>query len=70
LKCGFEKRIGWDDMIYWCLLDESNNRNIFEIFEVENGYETNSEAKIEFLHQLQNCYYFHYLTGTELEINL
>ena len=70
LKCGFEKQIGLDDMFYWTLKNKPNRANRFEIFETEGGYETISEAKIEFLHQLQNCYFSHYLDGTELEINL
>jgi hypothetical protein len=68
LKCGFEKQIGLDDMFYWTLKNKPNRANRFEIFETEGGYETISEAKIEFLHQLQNCYFSHYLDGTELQI--
>jgi hypothetical protein len=69
LKCGFVRYDGWDDQNYWCLPDEQGLVNRFELFETDNGFELPSGAKCEFLHTLQNCYYFHYLDN-ELTINL
>ena len=69
LKCGFIQFDGWDDQKYWCLPNEKELSNVFELFETDNGYELPSGVKCEFLHTLQNCYYFHYLNN-ELTINL
>lgn len=69
LKCGFVKYDGWDDQKYWCLPDEHGKPNRFELFETDNGFLLPSDENVEFLHQLQNCYYFHSLKE-ELIINL
>jgi hypothetical protein len=69
LKCGFAQFDGWDDQKYWRLPNEKELPNVFELFETDNGYELPSGVKCEFLHTLQNCYYFHYLNN-ELTINL
>lgn len=64
---GFEKCIGWDDMEFWREKDWQNKGgNFFELQEVNNGFEQPSEAFCEFVHQLQNSYYQHWLNGTEL----
>jgi hypothetical protein len=69
LMCGFVQFDGWDEQKYWCLPNEKELPNVFELFETDNGYELPSGVKCEFLHTLQNCYYFHYLNN-ELTINL
>lgn len=68
-NCNFKRYKGWDDQHYWSLEKEHDNSNRFELFETDNGFELLSGAKCDFVHQLQNCYYFHYLKE-ELEINL
>jgi hypothetical protein len=66
LKFGFVKTIGWDDMVFWRQPDFDFNS--FEIYETEKGYESPHDKLIEYVHTLQNCYYFHELTGKELTI--
>lgn len=68
-KCGMSSHKGWDDQFFWCLPTEYGNSDRFDLFETENGYELPSGAICKYLHQLQNCYYFHYLTNEELTIN-
>lgn len=68
VKFGFKKYFGWDKMAYWHLPKDEQNMSRFELFEVANGLETPSEKICEFVHQLQNCYYFHELSGEELTI--
>jgi len=69
-RCGMSSYKGWDDQFFWCLPDEYGNLDRFELFETDNGYELPSGAICKYLHQLQNCYYFHYLSGKELEITI
>ena len=66
IKLGFEKFIGWDDMEYWRLKEDEKNFERFEIMPTLKGYELPSGKICEYLHQLQNCYFFHELTGKEL----
>ena len=68
LKFGFESCEGWDDMIFWILPDEIDNSDRFELLETDKGYELPSGSICPSVHLLQNCYYFHYLTGEELTI--
>jgi hypothetical protein len=62
--------LGWDDMVFW-RFDEFSP-NIFELMELngtgETKYEAPSGAIIEYVHTLQNAYYFHVLTGKELTL--
>lgn len=67
LKFGFGKYIGWDDMEFYCLLSDGGNSDRFELMVTNQGYELPSGKICEFVHQLQNCYFFHELTGTELK---
>lgn len=67
IQLGFEKHIGWDDMELWREKDwEQKGGNYFDLEEMNNGFEQPSCAKCEFVHQLQNSYYQHWLNGTEL----
>jgi len=68
---GLIKVIGWDDMVFWRLKEDedSNNWNCFELIETLQGYELPSGKICEFVHQLQNCYFFHELTRKELTLN-
>jgi len=66
-KCGGYKFKGWDDMEFIRFDDYSPN--MFELEITDDGF-FYDEVKIEFLHDLQNCYYFHRNRKTELEINL
>lgn len=67
IQLGFEKHIGWDDMELWREKDwEQKGGNYFDLEEMNNGFEQPSCAKCEFVHQLQNSYYQHWLDGTEL----
>lgn len=68
-NCNFVLYKGWDDQHYWCLPSDKEKSNRFELLEVDNGFLLPSDKKIEFLHQLQNCYYFHSLKE-ELIVNL
>lgn len=68
-NCNFVLYKGWDDQHYWCLPSDKEKSNRFELLEVDNGFLLPSDEKIEFLHQLQNCYYFHSLKQ-ELIVNL
>ena len=68
LKFGFKKYKGWDDMDFWYLPKDINNYNRFELYETSKGYELPSGNICEYVHQLQNCFYFHNLNGEELEI--
>ena len=68
LKFGFKRVKGWDDMHFWIIPDERNNSDRFELLETGKGYEMNSGSICPYVHTLQNCYYFHYLTGQELTI--
>lgn len=67
IQLGFEKCNGWDDMELWREKDwEQKGGNYFDLEEMNNGFEQPSCAKCEFVHQLQNSYYQHWLNGTEL----
>ena len=62
LNLGFEKLIGWDDMVYF------NNNGIHIYFcgnHLEDWFEYENEIVIKSIHQLQNLYFS--LTGKELE---
>jgi hypothetical protein len=67
IKFGFEEFKGWDDMRFWKVKGEENGER-FELFETLQGYESPSGKVIDSVHALQNCYYFHTLTGKELTI--
>lgn len=60
MKFGFEKNIGWDDMVYYIL-------NGVDVYEMIDYYEY-ADAKIKHVHQLQNLYFA--LTGEELKKEL
>jgi len=64
---GLIKVIGWDDMVFWRLPEYKND--CFELMETLQGYELPSGKICEFVHKLQNCYFFHELTGKELALN-
>jgi len=66
---GLIKVIGWDDMVFWRLPEDKNLNDCFELMETLQGYELPSGKICEFVHQLQNCYFFHELTGKELTLN-
>lgn len=66
---GLIKVIGWDDMVFWRLPEDENSNDCFELMETLQGYELPSGKICEFVHQLQNCYFFHELTGKELTLN-
>jgi len=66
LKLGFKKYIGWDDMDFWCLPDEGGKSDRFELYVTNQGFESPSGKIIEYVHTLQNCYFFHELSGKEL----
>jgi len=68
VKFGFITETGWDDMIFWVIPLESNNRDRFELFETESGYELPSGTICKYVHQLQNAYCCHYFTGQELTL--
>lgn len=68
LKFGFVKYEGWDSQIYWCLESDKENFNRFELFLTMQGFESPSGKAIKYVHTLQNCYFFHELTGNELTI--
>ena len=68
LKFGFKKYIGWDDMEFWCLLNDGAKPNRFELYETLQGFESPSGKIIKEVHTLQNCYFFHELSGEELII--
>ena len=57
LKFGFEKKIGWDDLIY-------HVKNNVDLYEFLSGYEY-YDFHIKHVHQLQNLYFA--LTGEELK---
>ena len=63
---GLIKVNGWDYMIYWRLPENKNSNDCFELMETLQGYELPSGKICEFVDQLQNCYFFHELTGKEL----
>lgn len=65
----FERYTGWDDQVYWAIKSENNNNKRFELLELDNGFELPSGYVCEFVHQLQNCFFFHYCDGRELKIN-
>lgn len=52
LKFGFEKRVGWDDMIYY----SKDAKAEFQVYENLQGYEYDY-TKLKFVHQLQNLYF-------------
>lgn len=62
LKCGF-KRFPWGLVINELLFKDDLKCSFLEL-EIGNGF----RVKVNFLHQLQNLYY--YLVGKELEIEL
>lgn len=66
LKFGLKKYIGWDDMEFWCLLDDGAKPDRFELYKTLQGFESPSGKIIEHVHTLQNCYFFHELSGEEL----
>ena len=68
LKFGFKKYIGWDDMEFWCLLNDGAKPNRFSLYETLQGFEAPSGKIIKEVHTLQNCYFFHELSGEELTI--
>jgi hypothetical protein len=68
LNFGFNKYIGWDDMDFWCLLNDGGKSNRFELYETNQGFESPSGKIIEYVHTLQNCYFFHELSGEELTL--
>jgi len=63
---GLIKVIGWNDVVFWRLPEDKNSNDCFELMETLQGYELPSGKICEFVHQLQNCYFFHELTGKEL----
>lgn len=67
LKCDGYVYIGWDDMRF--IRFDEYNCDIFEL-EVTDGGFLYDGNKIEFLHDLQNCYYFHLNRKVELKIEL
>jgi len=69
IKLGLIKVIGWDDMVFWRMPEDKNSNDCFELMETLQGYELPSGKICEFVHQLQNCYFFHELTGKELKIS-
>jgi len=68
IKFGFKHHDGWDDMKFHFRDEDAHNDNRFELLETNQGYETPSGQICKYVHQLQNCFYFHNLTGTELEL--
>ena len=64
LKFGFEKELGWDNMVYF-------NNNGMHIYLCENGKESwleyENDIVLKSVHQLQNLYFA--LTNKELIIN-
>ena len=66
----FERFTGWDDMIFWAVAAEKDNNKRFELLECEGGFELPSGYMCKTVDELQNCYFFHYVYGRELEINL
>jgi hypothetical protein len=58
---------GWDSMKFFRF--EPFHIQMFELEILEDGFYY-EDAKIEFVHDLQNCYYFHANQKKELEINL
>ena len=58
LKFGFERKIGWDDLIYYA-------KNNVDLYEFLSGYEY-CDFHIKHVHQLQNLYFA--LTGEELKL--
>ena len=58
---------GWDDMHFFRF--DEYSANIFEI-EIRNDGFYYEDGKMEFLHDLQNCYYFHENRKKELTVNL
>ena len=68
LKFGFQFYIGWDEMEFWCLPKDKDNSDRFELYETLQGFEAPSGKIIKEVHTLQNCYFFHELSGEELII--
>lgn len=68
LKFGLKYHDGWDDMKFHFREEDAHNDKRFELLETNQGYETPSGQICKYVHQLQNCFYFHNLTGTELEL--
>lgn len=67
IQLGFEKCNGWDDIEFWREKEwEKQAGEYFDLVEMDDGFEQPSCAKCEFVHQLQNSYYQHWLNGTEL----
>lgn len=58
---------GWDDMQFFRF--DEYSANMFELEIYSDGFYY-GRTKIEFLHDLQNCYYFHENNKKELTINL
>jgi len=67
-RFGFIRFKGWDGMDFWILEKDKSTYERFEILETEQGYELRSCQICEYVHILQNAYYFHELTGEELTI--
>jgi len=67
LKCGGYVHVGWDDMEF-IRFDEFSS-GMFELEIIGNKFIYDG-GEIEFLHDLQNCYYFHNNRKVELEITL
>jgi len=66
LKCGGYIYNGWDDMQFFRF--EEFHLQIFELEIQKDGFYYD-DTKIEFLHDLQNCYYFHANQKKELTFN-
>lgn len=65
VRFGFTKKIGLDDMVYY---SKDGGDGSMELYETLQGFINNEGVVIEYVHQLQNYFYFTFLTGEELEI--
>lgn len=57
---------GWDDMQFFRF--DNYNPNVFELEILDDSFYY-GKNKIEFLHDLQNCYFFHENNKKELTVN-
>ena len=57
---------GWDDMKFW-RFDKKFSIYIFELEVLNDGFYY-GETKVEFVHDLQNCYYHNYNHKKELNL--
>ena len=63
-KFGGYKVVGWDDMEFY-RFDKEFDIYMFELEILDDGFYF-GDTKIEYVHDLQNCYYFNYNQKKEL----